>query len=418
MVFRMNIKSIAAREILDSRGNPTIEVYLTTEDGICSYQSVPSGASTGIHEAQELRDGGTRYHGLGVQKAVNNVSKIIAKRLKGLDVANQELIDKTLIKLDGTKDKRRLGANAILGVSLAAARAAAYTQDIPTFQYIARLAGVKKPCLPLPCANVINGGRHAGNGLDFQEYMIIPTGAKSFAQATQMVAETYRSLKQLLLEQYGMQSTNVGDEGGFAPVMKHYLEPIKVLQNAIEQAGYDGKIKLALDCAASEFYNAKDRSYDFEGVSVSTKEMRDRYIDLIDEFPIISIEDPFHQEDFTSFAEFAKMVGRRCQIVGDDLLTTNPARIREAISKRSCSVLLLKPNQIGTLTESIASWRLASNAGWRTMVSHRSGETTDTFIADLAVGLGTGQIKLGAPARGERVAKYNELLRLEEEHKL
>lgn len=406
------IQSLHAREILDSRGNPTVECVLSIGNG-SSVSCVPSGASTGAHEAVELRDGGKRYLGLGVRKAVANVNTMLNRALKGLDTRDLDAIDAKMIKLDGTSDKSRLGANAILAVSMACARASGNGM---LYENILKLSGNRKAMLPMPFCNVVNGGKHAGNGLDFQEYMIVPTGAKSFSEATQMVSETYHVLKRILLKKYGKNAVNVGDEGGFAPPLTRYEEPLLLLELARDESGYGKKIKFAMDCASSSFWSKG--GYVFEGRRVDTGRMVDVYSDLLSEYDIVSIEDPFHEEDFDSFASFVKHHGKSVQIVGDDLLTTNPSRIDHAVSLKSCNALLLKVNQIGTVTESIRAWNLARLAGWNTMVSHRSGETADTFISHLSVGLGCGQIKIGAPCRSERVEKYNELLRLEEERGL
>ncbi|MEK6874213.1 MAG: phosphopyruvate hydratase [Nanoarchaeota archaeon] len=403
--------SLHAREILDSRGNPTIEVAATTQYGVVQA-AVPSGASTGKYEACELRDGGKRYNGLGVLHAVKNVNQIIARKLKGVDVTKQVAIDQLLCKLDKTNDKHRLGANAILGVSLACAKAAALCNGIPIFKHVMSLSGAKKPLLPIPVFNVINGGAHAGNDLDFQEFMLIPVGAKTFGEALQMGAQTYHMLKNMLRESYGKTAINLGDEGGFAPQLKDHREPIKLLLAAIEHAGYDGKIKLGIDCAASQFY--QKGLYHFEGRGVSSEALKNLYTDLVEEFPIVSLEDPFSEDDLDGFADLTQIIGKKCQVVGDDLLTTSVQRIHKAVQKRACNALLLKPNQVGTLTEALEAYQVASKANWKVMASHRSGETNDPFIAHLATGIGCGQLKAGALARGERVAKYNELLYLEE----
>jgi enolase len=403
------IRRIVGREILDSRGNPTVEVDIFTKTHM-ARAAVPSGASTGIHEAHELRDGGPRYHGNGVRKAVNNVSTKIAKALVGTDCRKQRLIDYTMIDLDGTPDKSNLGANAILGVSLAAARLSAETQKKPLY---AVLGG--KNIMPVPCMNIINGGKHADNHLSFQEFMICPQG-KTFAESLRMGSETYHVLKKLLGEKYGKSSTNVGDEGGFAPNIKNVEEALHVLTSAIKKAGFDGLVKIAVDAASSEFYNRSKNAYFVDGKWISADKLSRIYERLMDQYPIFSIEDPFEQDDFTPYPALTTFARQRhVQIVGDDLLVTNPERIRMAASKKLCSALLLKVNQIGSLTEAMDAAKLAMANGWKVMVSHRSGETEDTFIADLAVGLGTGQIKTGAPCRSERLAKYNQLLRIEEE---
>ncbi|MDO8656498.1 MAG: phosphopyruvate hydratase [Nanoarchaeota archaeon] len=407
------ITSIHAREILDSRGNPTIEVEVHAGN-VVGIASVPSGASTGIHEALELRDRGKRFLGLGVQNAVHNVEKIIAPKLKGLDCRQQEKIDRLMITLDGTKNKSKLGANAMLGVSLACARAAALVQKKELYDYLHLISKVNtKMILPRPFFNIINGGKHADNELSFQEFMIAPR-MKSFAENLRVGSEIYHMLKKDLHQKYGKGSTNVGDEGGFAPEQfKNAKEALDMLMKAINDAGYKGKVDIAIDCAASEFY--KNGKYTVDGKKLSASELTQYYLSLIQKYPLFSIEDPFHQDDFDAFAELRKKT--KIQIVGDDLTVTNIGRIKTAIEKKSCTCLLLKVNQIGTLTEALDAVRLAYANGWKVMVSHRSGETEDTFIADLAVGIGCGMIKAGAPCRGERVTKYNRLGRIEEKLK-
>ncbi len=405
------IKRITAREILDSRGTPTVEVVASSAKH-SARASVPSGASTGVHEAWELRDGGKRYFGKGVQQAVKNVS-IIAKKLTGKNPAAQEAIDELLLKLDGTPNKSKLGANAILAVSLACCRLAALEQDIPLYHHIGNLFGNKKFVLPVPAFNVINGGKHAGNRLDIQEYMLLPVGAKSFAEALQIGAEVYHELKRLLEKQFGKTATNVGDEGGFAPPLTCIEEPLDVLADAVQNLGYWKKVAFGIDAAASTFH--RGQKYHVEGEELTSADLMEKYIELAGAYPLVSIEDPFHEDDFEGFAKLTRQIGKRVQIVGDDLLCTNPERIRNALVHNSCSALLLKVNQIGTLSQAFDAARLALGNDWNVMVSHRSGETTDCFIADLAVGLGNGQIKAGAPCRGERLAKYNQLLRIEEE---
>lgn len=406
------IKDVKAREVLDSRGNPTVEVDVTTDYGL-SRATVPSGASTGIHEALELRDKGKRLFGLGVLKAVNNVNSIISKKIIGLECTDQRHIDNLMIKLDNTENKRRLGANAILGVSIAACRAAALCRNEPLYRHIGHLGRNKRFILPVPCMNIVNGGAHADNNLDIQEFIIMPTGAKTFKEAMQMGSEIYHTLKTIIHNKYGKNVTNVGDEGGFAPPLNKSAEALDIIMKSIEKAGYIGKVKLALDCAASEFY--KNGSYIFEGKKMKAEKLMGCYAKLIDEYPIASIEDPFSQDDFKAWAMFTGEFGKKVQIVGDDLLVTSVKRIKEAINRNACNALLLKINQIGTITESISAWRTAVSEGWKVMVSHRSGETGDSFISDLAVGLGAGQIKAGAPCRSERLAKYNQLIRIEEE---
>ncbi|KAI8914125.1 Enolase, C-terminal TIM barrel domain-containing protein [Entophlyctis helioformis] len=418
----ITVTKIKARSIFDSRGGPTVEVDVTTEQGTFTA-AVPSGASTGIHEALELRDGDkSRYMGKSVFKAISNVNDVIAPKLiaAALDVTNQEAIDNFLLALDGTENKSNLGANAILGVSLAVARAGAAAKDVPLYQHLADLAGNKDAViLPVPCFNVINGGSHAGNKLAMQEFMILPTGASSFSEAMRMGSEVYHHLKTVIKKKYGQDATNVGDEGGFAPNIQDNKEGLELLKVAIEAAGYTGKIQIAMDVAASEFY--KEGKYDLDFKNPSSDEsqhltgdkLADLYRSFVAEYPIVSIEDPFDQDDWEAYSKLTASVN--IQIVGDDLTVTNPKRIHTAIQKKACNGLLLKVNQIGTVTESIRAAKLAQEDGWGVMVSHRSGETEDTFIADLVVGLKTGQIKTGAPCRSERLAKYNQLLRIEEQ---
>src|SRR3989344_3445359 len=403
-----SITAIKAREILDSRGNPTLEVDLFTKQ-TCQSAAVPSGASTGTHEAVELRDGGKRYLGKGVQKAIKNVEQKLSPLLRGMDCQDQLRIDWLMIKKDGTKNKSKLGANAILGVSLAAARAANTEKKTFLFQHLHQLAALdRKPSMPRPFFNVINGGKHAGNKLAFQEFMIAPK-AKSFAEALRMGSEVYHVLKEVIEKKYGREAANVGDEGGFAPPVKRAEEALDLLIGAIRRAGYAGKVEIAVDCAASEFYR---NGYYYLPSKLNKERLLSYYLHLIEKYPIISIEDPFEQEDFESFAELRKRSG--IQVVGDDLTVTNVSRIKTAIQNQSCNCLLLKVNQIGTLTEALDAVKLAYENNWKVMVSHRSGETEDTFIADLAVAIGCDMIKAGAPCRGERVAKNNRLLRIEE----
>jgi enolase len=419
-VFRMTVKSVIAREILDSRGNPTVEVDVLTEAGL-TRAAVPSGASTGSYEALELRDGDKkRYLGKGVLKAVENVNRIIAPTLIKKDPFEQGKIDDALCMLDATDNKSRLGANAILGVSMAVCKAGALEENIPLYKHIANIAKVKDFVMPVPSFNVINGGKHAGNRLAMQEFMILPIGAPNFKEALRMGAETYHILKEVIKEKYGIDATNVGDEGGFAPNIKDAEEALDLLKEAISKAGYEGKIKIGMDCAASEFYKDKKYDLDFKSSSAGKKtktgdEMIKLYKELVENYDIVSIEDPFDQDDWDSYAKLTKEIGKKVQIVGDDLLVTNSERIQKAIHKKACNSLLLKVNQIGTVTEAMEAAQLAIDNGWGVMVSHRSGETEDTFIADLVVGLRTGQIKTGAPCRSERNAKYNQLLRIEEE---
>jgi enolase len=404
------ITSIRAREVLDSRGNPTVEVELTTSSA-CARAIVPSGASTGRHEAIELRDGGRRWHGKGVLKAVGNVNRVLARKLKGMDVQDQEALDRRMLRLDGTPNKSRLGANAILAVSLAACRAAAQEREAELFQHIAELAGTR-PVLPVPAFNIINGGKHAGNALDIQEYMLLPAGAKSFADALRIGSEAYHALKGLLIERHGKAAVNVGDEGGFAPPLTCIEEPLDLILEAVQEVGSWRQVRLGLDCAASSFWAGG--TYIVEGKPLTPARLHERYLAMAGDYPLVSIEDPFHEEAFGDFARLTRALKGKVQVVGDDLTVTNPVRIRRAIKAKSCSCLLLKVNQIGTLTEALAAAKLARKAGWEVMVSHRSGETEDAFIADLAAGIGCGQLKSGAPCRGERTAKYNRLLRIED----
>lgn len=408
-----SIDQIVAREILDSRGNPTVEVEVVLADGSWGRAAVPSGASTGAHEALELRDDDPgRYGGKGVLKAVQNVNELIADELFGWDATDQMGIDTRLLELDGTPSKERLGANAILGVSLAVAHAAANALRLPLYRYI---GGVYAHILPVPLMNILNGGKHAVDGPDLQEFMIAPVGAPTFAEALRWGAEVYHALKSVLKKRG--YATGVGDEGGFAPSLRTNEEAIEVILEAIQKAGYrpGEQIFLALDPAASEFYEEGRYVLKKEGRTLTGPEMVDFYEDWVEKYPIISIEDGLAEDDWESWALMTRRLGDRIQIVGDDLLVTNVERIRRAIRESSCNALLCKVNQIGTLTEAIAAVQMAQRAGWGVIVSHRSGETEDATIADLAVALNVGQIKTGAPCRSERVAKYNQLLRIEEE---
>jgi len=402
-----NIKEVRGRQVLDSRGNHTVEAEVFAEHN-SARAIVPSGASTGIHEALELRDGGKAYFGKGVTKAVANISKI-KKFLIGRSVHKQEEIDKLMKQFDGTKNKKKYGANAILAVSLAVARLAALEEKKPLFQYISELAGTK-PKMPVPFMNIINGGLHADNNIDFQEYMMVPQG-KTFSESLRIGTEVYHELKEVLKHKHSF--TAVGDEGGFAPNLKNYEEPFKLIMRAAKDLGYEKNIKLAIDVAASDIM--KKGKYVIDGKSYSAEKLTDLYLDLIRKYPIVSIEDPFHEDDFKHFASFTTMLGDKVRIVGDDFLVTNVDRIKHALDVGACNTLLLKVNQIGSLTEAINAAKLAFKNNWGVMVSHRSGETEDSFIADLAVGLGCGMIKTGAPCRGERTAKYNQLLRIEEQ---
>ena len=404
------IEQVGAREILDSRGNPTVEVELALTDGTFARAAVPSGASTGEHEAVELRDGASRYGGKGVEKAVNAVLDEIAPAVIGMSADDQRLVDQALLDLDGTPDKSRLGANAILGVSLAVAKAAAESAALPLFRYI---GGPNAHILPVPMLNILNGGAHADTGVDVQEFMIAPIGAPSFKEALRWGAEVYHALKAVLKKQ-GL-STGLGDEGGFAPDVAGTKAALDLILSAIESAGYKpgSEVALALDVAATEFHST-DNGYTFEKETRDSGQMTEFYAGLLDTYPLVSIEDPLSEDDWDGWVELTKAIGDRVQLVGDDLFVTNPERLEEGIVKGAGNALLVKVNQIGTLTETLDAVALAHNSGYRTMMSHRSGETEDTMIADLAVAVGSGQIKTGAPARSERVAKYNQLLRIEE----
>lgn len=429
-LYTKMIKGIKPREIFDSRGNPTIEVDLTLDDGSCHRAAVPSGASTGIYEALELRDGDkSRFLGKGVLKACQNVTEILAPRLVGMDVTKQAEIDKLMVEeLDGTKNewgwcKKKVGANAILAISMAVCRGGAHISKMPLYAYIAKLAGnsTTEFTMPVPSFNVINGGTHAGNQLSFQEFMILPTGAANFSEAMRIGAEVYQNLKKVILEKYGINASNVGDEGGFAPDVSNAEEVFDLLEKALVKAGHKDKVVLGMDCAASEFLVEGTKNYNLlfknkeKQEIISGDDLVDLYGKWAKNYNVQSIEDPFDQDDFESYAKFQEKFGKEFQIVGDDLLVTNPIRVQMGIDKKLCNALLLKVNQIGSITESIEAYQLARKNNWGVMVSHRSGETEDNFIADLVVGLGTGQIKTGAPCRSERLAKYNQLLRIEED---
>lgn len=406
------IDRVRGRQILDSRGNPTVEVEVTLVDGTVGRAAVPSGASTGRFEAVELRDGGDRWMGRGVEKAVANVNGPIAEALEGQwDAADQAGVDRRLLELDGTPDKSRLGANAILGVSMACAHAAAQYFGLPLYRY---LGGVQACTLPVPLMNILNGGAHADNPLDVQEFMIVPHGADSFSEALRMGTEVFHRLKKLLGEKGW--STGVGDEGGFAPNIGTTEEALDVIVAAIEAAGYrpGADVALALDVAATELYDGGRYRFAGEGLERGREEMLAFYTDLVDRYPIVSIEDPFAEEDWDGWAELTARIGGRVQLVGDDLFVTNVERLGQGIERGAGNALLVKVNQIGTLTETFAAIQLAHRHGMRTILSHRSGETEDVTIADLAVAAQSGQIKTGAPSRGERTAKYNQLLRIEE----
>jgi enolase len=404
------IEAIAAREILDSRGNPTVEVEIELEDGTQARAAVPSGASTGAFEASELRDGGKRYAGKGVEKAVAFVNEEIAQAIVGYDSQDQRLIDTEMIELDGTKNKSRLGANSILGVSLAVAKASAESADLSLFRY---LGGPNAHILPVPMMNILNGGAHADTNVDIQEFMIAPIGAPTFRESLRWGAEIYHALKSVLKKR-GL-ATSVGDEGGFAPNLESNRAALDLIIEAISLAGFKPgtDIALAMDVAATEFHDAG--KYTFEGSSKSSDQMIAYYKELVDAYPLVSIEDPLNEEDWAGWTEMTKVLGSRVQIVGDDLFVTNPERLARGIASDTANALLVKVNQIGTLTETLDAVDMAHRANYRSMLSHRSGETEDTTIADLAVATNCGQIKTGAPARSERVAKYNQLLRIEEE---
>jgi len=420
----MAITKVAARSVYDSRGNPTVEVDVVTETGL-HRAIVPSGASTGQHEACELRDGDkSKWGGKGVLKAVKNVNEVIGPAIlkENIDVKDQLKLDEFLIKMDGTPNKTNLGANAILGVSLAVAKAGAAEKGIPLYAHVSDLAGTKKPfVLPVPFMNVLNGGSHAGGRLAFQEFMIVPSSAPTFTEAMRWGSEVYQALKTLAKKKYGQSAGNVGDEGGVAPDIQTPVEALDLITEAIEKAGYTGKMHIAMDVASSEFYKVDEKKYDLDFKNpdsdktkwITYEELADLYKKLAETYPIISIEDPFAEDDWEAWSYFYKTSD--FQIVGDDLTVTNPIRIKKAIELKSCNALLLKVNQIGTLTESIQAAKDSYAAGWGVMVSHRSGETEDVTIADIVVGLRAGQIKTGAPARSERLAKLNQILRIEEE---
>ena len=412
MIDRFSITSVNAREILDSRGNPTVEAILKVENEWASA-AVPSGASTGIHEAIELRDKDPkRYLGLGVLKAVNNIKQIIAAKIIGFDTRKQRELDELMIQLDGTPNKSRLGANAILAVSLAAAKLAAKLEDRPLYDYLSEGKG---RTLPIPVMNVINGGKHAGTGLKIQEFMIIPAGSKNFKESLRTGSEIYHTLKRGIQAKHGRQSVNVGDEGGFAPPITKTTDALEILIQGITEAGYSpGKdVFVGFDAASSEFY--ENGNYNIDGETKSTEQLSDFYLGLVEKFPIRYIEDPFQQDDFEHTAQFTKKVGNKLTVVGDDIFVTKLTRLRRGIDLGAANALLLKVNQIGTLTEAIDAAKLAITNDYAVVTSHRSGETEDTTIADLAVALNCVYIKTGAPCRGERTAKYNQLLRIEEQ---
>ena len=420
--MKVKIKSIRAREILDSRGNPTIEAEIIADCGFFQA-SVPSGVSRGKYEAIELRDGGKRYCGKGVLKAIKNINEILGPKLKGENVLYQKDIDETMIKLDGTKQKSKIGGNAITAVSMAVCRAGAAAKKIPLYQYIAQLAFNKKGAfqLPRPCFNIINGGSHAGNDLDIQEFMV-SSKIKSFSESLRIAAEIYYELKSVIRQKYGDLAANIGDEGGFAPPVCFAEQALELISKAAKNLSYKNKIEFFLDCAASGFFRGisgtgkkKEGQYKLKAGLFTGEGLLKYYLNLVKKYPIVGLEDPFAEDDWEKFSDITKKIGNKIKIIGDDLLVTNPQRIRMAGQKNACNGLLLKINQIGTVSEALEAAKIAQNFGWDVMVSHRSGETCDDFIADLAVGIGAKFIKAGAPARGERTAKYNRLLKIEEE---
>ncbi len=411
-MINSKIKNIKAREILNSRGDPTVEVKIFTDFGIFK-SSVPSGASKGEREARELRDGGKRYLGKGVLKAVRNINKVITPKLKGESVLNQRKIDNVLLELDGTEDKSKLGANAILAVSLGVARAGATFESKPLYQYLNRLtSGKQKYSLPLASFNIINGGLHAGNDLDIQEFMIIPQ-KKSFKENFRVASEVYHVLRKILERRFEKSAINLGDEGGFAPPLSNTQDALSLLKESVKEAGYEKEVKFGIDCAASNL--VKEKEYHIEKSSFTSLGLFSFYENLVKEFPIIFIEDPFSQDDWRAFQNMTKKFRRKVDIFGDDLTTTNPKMIEKAGKRKACTGVIIKPNQIGTLTETLEAIKIARKYRLKILVSHRSGDTCDDFIADLAVASGADFIKSGAPARGERVAKYNRLLEIEED---
>eukprot|EP00929_Paragymnodinium_shiwhaense_P105404 TRINITY_DN703_c1_g1_i1.p1 TRINITY_DN703_c1_g1~~TRINITY_DN703_c1_g1_i1.p1 ORF type:complete len:438 (+),score=129.62 TRINITY_DN703_c1_g1_i1:79-1392(+) len=419
----MAITAVHARQIFDSRGNPTVEVELTTADGVF-VADVPSGASTGENEACELRDGGERYMGKGVGKAIKNVIEIIGPAIMGKDCRQIKELDDLMISLDGTPNKSKLGANAILGVSMAACRAGAAANKEPLYVFLNKLAGSPKMVMPVPCFNAINGGVHAGNYLPFQEFFLIPLGASNFQEAMMMGSETYHQLKGIIKKQFGIDSTAVGDEGGFAPKISDPEDALKLLVSAIEKAGYAGKVFVGSDPAASETFDKTVGKYnlDFKKPKEEQKEenmktgqeLVDWWVGLADKYPIVLLEDPCDENDFDSHASITAKLGERIEIVGDDLYCTNPKIVAKGIEKKATNAMLLKVNQIGSISEAIAAYKLCVDNNWGVFCSHRSGETEDHFLADLTVALGTGHLKTGAPCRSERLCKYNQLLRIEE----
>jgi len=418
------ILKVHAREIFDSRGNPTVEVELTTRDGVFRAD-VPSGASTGESEAVELRDGGSAFLGKGVSRAVDNVISVLGPRLLGKDASDVAALDRLMLEIDGTPNKANVGANAILGVSMAACRAGAAAAGVPLYVFLNRLAGSPSMVMPVPCFNCINGGVHAGNYLPFQEFFLIPVGATSFREAMRMGSETYHTLKALIKKTYGIDSTAVGDEGGFAPKLESPEDALKLLVQAIEQAGYTGRIVIGSDPAASETYDKETGMYNLDfkkpaaEMSAANLKTGDELVaywaEMAKRYPIALLEDPFDEADFTSHAKLTAQLGESIEVVGDDLYCTNPAIVAKGMQLNATNAMLLKVNQIGTISEAIEAYKMCVNNGWGVFVSHRSGETEDPFIADLTVAFGTGHLKTGAPCRSERLAKYNQLLRIEEE---
>src|SRR5467141_2335319 len=408
------ITDVKARQVLDSRGNPTVEVDVRTRDGSMGRGTVPSGASTGIHEALELRDGDMkRFHGKGVLKAVSNVNNRIRSRVIGKDASAQREIDELMIAVDGTQNKKRLGANAILGVSMAVAKVAASSQGKPAYKYLRDLPSYK---LPVPMMNVINGGKHAGNKLAVQEFQIEPVGASSCSEAIRIGGEVYHSLSSVLKAKYGPSAINVGDEGGYAPPVEMTGDALEAILQAISDAGYDeSRVHVGIDAASSSFYNGKDSTYQIDEKKLNSGELEDYYEELVKTYPIRTLEDPFDEDDFDSFAQITRKIGNRIKIIGDDLYVTNSERIKRGLQKKATNAILIKLNQVGSVTETLDAIKMSKEAGLDIVVSHRSGETEDTFISHLATSQESSFIKTGAPARGERTAKYNELLRIEEE---
>jgi enolase len=408
----MEITGVRARQVLDSRGNPTVEAEVNAGMWV-GRASVPSGASTGSHEALELRDGDKRrFHGKGVLKAVRNVDRLIGPKLKGVDCSSQAAIDRAMVRLDGTPGKSRLGANAILSVSMAAARAAAASHGVSLF---AQLKPRARYSLPVPMMNVINGGQHAGNDLAVQEFLIEPVGAKSCSEGIRMGAEVYQSLKSILTEKYGRSAINVGDEGGFAPQLGKTADALQRISDAIRDSGHEGDVRMGIDAAATTFYDQKKRVYMVDGTKMDAPKLEDYYASLCSEYGLFTIEDPFSEFSNEDFASITRRLGKKTKIIGDDIYVTNLARIREGVREKTTNAVLIKLNQVGTVTETMEAIELAGGSGWSVAVSHRSGETEDPFIAHLATAVSSDFIKTGAPARGERVAKYNELMRIEEE---